>query len=226
MNLESKFLQHTCCIAVCCFFMEQERSACRKMQLTDAQMRLYAITDDRWLNGRTLYDCVEDALKGGVTMLQIREKHCSTEELTALAIPIVSLCHRYHVPCIINDDVQAAKDSGADGVHVGQDDTSIAQARAVLGAENGLERVPTMLQRQEKPSKTGRITSEQEQCLARQQSRMQRRFRCKLYRKSVRQSPFQSLPSVVLQRKMLCSCVTLVDKALQSFRRFLRSRIA
>ena len=51
-----------------------------------------------------------------------------------LAIPIVSLCHRYHVPCIINDDVQAAKDSGADGVHVGQDDTSIAQARAVLGA--------------------------------------------------------------------------------------------
>ena len=105
------------------------------MQLTDAQMRLYAITDDRWLNGRTLYDCVEDALKGGVTMLQIREKHCSTEELTALAIPIVSLCHRYHVPCIINDDVQAAKDSGADGVHVGQDDTSIAQARAVLGAE-------------------------------------------------------------------------------------------
>ena len=76
------------------------------MQLTDAQMRLYAITDDRWLNGRTLYDCVEDALKGGVTMLQIRE----------------------------NDDVQAAKDSGADGVHVGQDDTSIAQARAVLGA--------------------------------------------------------------------------------------------
>lgn len=105
------------------------------MQLTDAQMRLYAITDDRWLNGRTLYDCVEDALKGGVTMLQIREKHCSTEELTALAIPIVSLCHRYHVPCIINDDVQAAKDSGADGVHVGQDDASIAQARAVLGAE-------------------------------------------------------------------------------------------
>ena len=104
------------------------------MQLTDAQMRLYAITDDRWLNGRTLYDCVEDALKGGVTMLQIREKHCSTEKLTALAIPIVSLCHRYHVPCIINDDVQAAKDSGADGVHVGQDDTSIAQARAVLGA--------------------------------------------------------------------------------------------
>ena len=60
------------------FFMVQERSACRKMQLTDAQMRLYAITDDRWLNGRTLYDCVEDALKGGVTMLQIREKHCST----------------------------------------------------------------------------------------------------------------------------------------------------
>ena len=68
-------------------------------------------------------------------MLQIREKHCSTEKLTALAIPIVSLCHRYHVPCIINDDVQAAKDSGADGVHVGQDDASIAQARAVLGAE-------------------------------------------------------------------------------------------
>ena len=105
------------------------------MQLTDAQMRLYAITDGRWLNGRTLYDCVEDALKGGVTMLQIREKHCSTEKLTALAIPIVSLCHRYHVPCIINDDVQAAKDSGADGVHVGQSDMEAGAVREKLGPD-------------------------------------------------------------------------------------------
>ncbi len=105
------------------------------MQITPSQMRLYAITDSRWLHGRTLYDCVEAALQGGVTMLQIREKHCSTAELTKLAIPIVSLCHTYDVPCIINDDIQAAKDSGADGVHVGQMDASIAQARAILGKE-------------------------------------------------------------------------------------------
>ncbi len=105
------------------------------MQITPAQIRLYGITDSRWLHGRTLYDCVEAALQGGITMLQIREKHCSTTELTELAIPIVSLCHTYHVPCIINDDVQAAKNSGADGVHVGQTDASIAQARAILGQE-------------------------------------------------------------------------------------------
>ena len=105
------------------------------MQIDPSQLRLYAITDSRWLHGRTLYNSVEAALQGGVTMLQIREKHCSTVELTELAIPIVSLCHAYHVPCIINDDVQATKDSGADGVHVGQTDTSIAQARAILGKE-------------------------------------------------------------------------------------------
>lgn len=105
------------------------------MQITSSQLRLYAITDSRWLHGKTLYACVEAALQGGITMLQIREKHCSTAELTELAIPIVSLCHTYRVPCIINDDVQAARDSGADGVHVGQKDTDIAQARAILGTE-------------------------------------------------------------------------------------------
>ena len=83
------------------------------MQITSSQLRLYAITDSRWLHGKTLYACVEAALQGGITMLQIREKHCSTAELTELAIPIVSLCHTYRVPCIINDDVQAARDSGA-----------------------------------------------------------------------------------------------------------------
>ncbi len=105
------------------------------MQIVSSQMRLYAITDSRWLQGKTLYACVEAALQGGITMLQIREKHCSTAELTERAIPIVSLCHAYRVPCIINDDVQAARDSGADGVHVGQTDASIAQARAILGTE-------------------------------------------------------------------------------------------
>jgi thiamine-phosphate pyrophosphorylase len=107
----------------------------KNMQITSEQVRLYAITDSQWLQGRTLYDCVEAALQGGVTMLQIREKHADTATLTQLAIPIVQLCHQYHVPCIINDDVIAAKESGADGVHVGQNDTSIAQARAILGNE-------------------------------------------------------------------------------------------
>lgn len=140
-------------------------------------------------------------------MLQIQEKHCSTEKLTALAIPIVSLCHRYHVPCIINDDVQAAKDSGADGVHVGQDDTSIAQARAVLGAGKWIGTSAHNVAEARKAQQDGADYIGTGQCLARQRNRMQRRFRCKCYRKSVRQSPFQSLPLAALQQKMLCSCV-------------------
>ncbi len=98
-------------------------------------MRLYAVTDSTWLAGRSLADCVAQALEGGVTFVQLREKHLSTREIVALASTIVPLCHAAGVPFVINDDVEAALLSGADGVHVGQSDTACAEARRILGSD-------------------------------------------------------------------------------------------
>jgi thiamine-phosphate pyrophosphorylase len=99
------------------------------------QMRLYAVTDKSWLGDASLYQQVEQALQGGVTMLQLREKHLSGEEFLQEAIELRKLCHRYNVPLIINDRVDIALKSGADGVHVGQKDMAAAEARRLLGPD-------------------------------------------------------------------------------------------
>lgn len=96
-------------------------------------MRLYAVTDSAWLDGRTLADCVRQALAGGATFVQLREKHATTDELVAQAAELLPLCHEAGVPFVIDDDVEAARRSGADGVHVGQSDTACAEARHILG---------------------------------------------------------------------------------------------
>lgn len=106
------------------------------MRLDREQYRLYAVTDRAWLNGRTLEEAVELALKGGATLVQLREKDMEKDPnpgaFVAEALRIKEVCHRYHVPLIINDRVDVAKLSGADGVHLGQDDMPIGQARAIL----------------------------------------------------------------------------------------------
>ena len=96
---------------------------------------LYAVTDRHWLNGRTLEEDVEQALKGGVTLVQLREKNLDFEDFCREAEKIHSLCRTYHVPLIINDNVEVAKAVDAEGVHLGQDDMSIAKAREILGNE-------------------------------------------------------------------------------------------
>lgn len=98
-------------------------------------MRLYAVTDSAWLGERTLEECVESALKGGATFVQLREKSLDTEALAELGTRIKKITDKYKVPFVINDDVDAAIKCGADGVHVGQDDTAAADARARLGAD-------------------------------------------------------------------------------------------
>lgn len=98
-------------------------------------MRLYAVTDSAWLGERTLEECVESALKGGATFVQLREKGLDTEALAELGTRIKKITDKYKVPFVINDDVDAAIKCGADGVHVGQDDTAAADARARLGAD-------------------------------------------------------------------------------------------
>lgn len=98
-------------------------------------MLLYAVTDRAWLDGRTLAGCVREAIAGGATFVQLREKDLTTEEIVAEAAEIIPVCRAAGVPFVIDDDVEAARRSGADGVHVGQSDTACAEARAVLGPE-------------------------------------------------------------------------------------------
>ena len=95
---------------------------------------LYAITDRQWLTpGETLANAVEKAIQGGATIIQLREKTLTGQALEAEAISVQKVCRKYNVPFIINDDVELAKRIDADGVHVGQDDMELSEARAILG---------------------------------------------------------------------------------------------
>lgn len=95
--------------------------------------RLYAVTDRFGLPYDKFMKKIEEALSGGITCLQLREKNISDEEFLKEALEVRALCKRYDVPLIINDNVKVALECGADGVHIGQDDMSIKQAREILG---------------------------------------------------------------------------------------------
>ena len=105
------------------------------MRLSAENLRLYALTDRTWLNGRTLSDCVSEAIAGGATMIQIREKSSGYEEFKSQALEIQALCRENHIPFIVNDNVKLACEISADGVHVGQDDMSAVNVRELIGAE-------------------------------------------------------------------------------------------
>lgn len=96
-------------------------------------MRLYAVTDRAWVGRQTLPEQVEAALKGGATCVQLREKELDGTALLEEAKVLAALCRRYGVPLIINDNVEVALASGADGVHVGQDDLTVEQVRRLAG---------------------------------------------------------------------------------------------
>lgn len=98
-----------------------------------AALRLYAVTDRTWLAGRDLAAQVEEAILGGVTMVQLREKDLSPAEFLAEAQRIRQVCARHGVPFLINDNVEIALACGADGVHIGQEDMDARQARTLLG---------------------------------------------------------------------------------------------
>lgn len=105
------------------------------MKFEKGQLLLYAVTDCAWVGKQTLYEQIEDALKGGVTMLQLREKTLLEEDFLKEARQVKELCNRYRVPFIINDNVEVALQCGADGVHVGIEDAPVAEIRARAGAE-------------------------------------------------------------------------------------------
>ena len=96
---------------------------------------LYAVTDRAWVGRQTLLAQIEDALRGGVTMVQLREKTLAAEAFAAEAAEVKALCHRYGVPLLIDDNVDVALESGADGVHVGIEDAPVEEIRARAGRD-------------------------------------------------------------------------------------------
>lgn len=105
------------------------------MKFTKDMLLLYAVTDRAWTLRRTLYEQIEQALAGGVTMIQLREKQLTRPELIAEARALLPLCHSYGAPLIVNDDAEAAVLAGADGVHVGREDCPVAELRRRFGPD-------------------------------------------------------------------------------------------
>lgn len=105
------------------------------MRIRPEQLRLYAVTDRTWLGSQTLYEQVEQALLGGVTLVQLREKELEEAQFEEEGRQLLTLCHRYGVPLLINDNVALAAKIGADGVHIGQGDMPPAEARTILGGD-------------------------------------------------------------------------------------------
>lgn len=103
------------------------------MQFNRKQLLLYAVTDRTWVGRQTLFEQVEDALRGGVTMVQLREKRLKLDEFVAEAVKVKELCHSFGVPLIINDSLEVALMCGADGVHVGAEDVSVSEIRKIAG---------------------------------------------------------------------------------------------
>jgi thiamine-phosphate pyrophosphorylase len=105
-----------------------------RARLRDA-LRLYLVTDQPSLKGRTLIDVVQAAVKGGVTCVQLREKHANSRDFYAQAVALMHLLRPLHVPLVINDRLDIALACGAQGVHLGQSDMPVQIARKLLPPE-------------------------------------------------------------------------------------------
>lgn len=103
------------------------------MYVNPNTLRLYAITDRQWLKNMSLSQAVEQAILGGATMVQLREKDTPYDTMLNIALSVKAVTDKYNIPLIINDNVMLAKEIDADGVHVGADDTSVLEARKILG---------------------------------------------------------------------------------------------
>ena len=96
-------------------------------------LKLYLVTDSEILKDRDFYKCIEDAIKSGVTMVQLREKNTDGKEFLEKAIKLRELTNKYNVTFVINDRIDIAMLVDADGVHIGQSDIDAVSARKLLG---------------------------------------------------------------------------------------------
>ncbi len=105
------------------------------MKCDKENLLLYAVTDRHWLDGRDLQEVVKESLDGGATFVQLREKNLDDEHFLEEARQLKRLCQDYHVPFVINDNVDICMQIDADGVHVGQSDMEAGDVRAKLGPD-------------------------------------------------------------------------------------------
>lgn len=105
------------------------------MKFDKQALRLYAVTDRMWLKDHSLAHEVEQAILGGVTFVQLREKHLKYQDFCQLAKEIQQVTNQYHIPLVINDQVDVAIAVNADGVHVGQSDMPASEIRHLLGPD-------------------------------------------------------------------------------------------
>lgn len=106
-----------------------------KTETLKKSLLLYAVTDRHWTGEKTLLQQTEEAIKGGATFVQIREKNLDEQEFEEEAIQLKKLCAEYKIPFVVNDNVLLAKKIDADGVHIGQDDMNPMAARKILGEQ-------------------------------------------------------------------------------------------
>ncbi|URZ02121.1 thiamine phosphate synthase [Clostridium felsineum] len=97
--------------------------------------RLYLVTDRKVLKDKDLYKAVEEAIEGGVTLVQLREKEMDTLDFYKSALKVKSITDTFDVPLIINDRIDIALAVNADGVHIGQSDMPLIKARELLGKD-------------------------------------------------------------------------------------------
>lgn len=100
------------------------------MDLKDC--KIYLVTDEKACNGKDFYKCIEESIKGGVKIVQLREKNISTKDFYKKALKVKEICKNYEVLFIINDRLDVTQAVEADGVHLGQSDMPIEKAREIL----------------------------------------------------------------------------------------------
>lgn len=101
--------------------------------MTNFDLSLYLVTNRDGMSDKEFFEKIEDALKGGVTLVQLREKTAPAREVIELAKKLKNLCHSYDVPLLVDDRVDIALAADLDGVHLGADDMDVADARRILG---------------------------------------------------------------------------------------------
>lgn len=125
------------------------------MKLNGDSLLLYAVTNRSWAGKKTLYEQIEEALIGGVTCVQLREKDLEEKAFLAEAVKIKELCHSYNVPFLINDNVKVAIACKADGVHVGQSDLPVSEIRKMVSDDFIIGATAKTIEQAQKAEKDG-----------------------------------------------------------------------
>lgn len=104
-------------------------------RFNEESLLLYGVTDRSWLREETLVDVVKQAIAGGMTFLQIREKHLSDDEFLKETLSLKALCKEAKLPFVVNDNVEVAIKADVDGVHIGQEDMEPKEVRKLIGED-------------------------------------------------------------------------------------------